>query len=268
MTSLLIAAAVVASQSVFVEAARAGTARYADQSVAIADGYRRIGRDFPAMGEHWIRISLVFDGKVDPSRPEVLNYGVIDGTPRLLGVGYAVPLLKGEIAPAGPAGRAAWHDHFRTIEDETVVPHHHHGGQPGSGPRLAMLHAWIWTPNSHGMFAADNWTLPYLRLGFVPHETAPSSVAKALALASGGRAYFEMAVDTALEGVAVDRKLIASAFDRAQVAVEGALRERRARTLADATAGKLAGIWTEMWAAIDAAAGSEAIHRVMHLPVR
>src|SRR5215203_2892336 len=115
---------VLTSPSRFVDCARAGTERYKDRTVAIRDGYRLIGRDFPAMGEHWIRIGLVFDGKFDASRPEVLNYVVIGGRPQLLGVGYAMPLLAGETAPEGPAGPHAWHDHFRTVDDETVLPHH------------------------------------------------------------------------------------------------------------------------------------------------
>ena len=97
-----------AEQSVprFVECARAATGKYRDESAAILDGYRRIGRDFPAMGEHWIRIGLVFDGKFDPARPEVLNYVTVAGKPRLIGVAYAVPLLPGREPPSPNASAA------------------------------------------------------------------------------------------------------------------------------------------------------------------
>src|SRR6266508_1122781 len=127
----------------FIESARVATAKYQDRSVAIAEGYRNIGSDFPAMGEHWIRIGLVFDSKFDPEYPEVLTYAVLSGKPQLLGVAYALPLLPGESAPDWPVGKEKWHDHFRTLEDETVLPHHHAAGHAGDAPRLTMLHAWI-----------------------------------------------------------------------------------------------------------------------------
>ena len=110
------------SVAAFIESARAATTKYQDRSVAIADGYRQIGTDFPAMGEHWINIGLLFDGKFDPAHPEVLTYVIVSGKPRLLGVAYVLPLLPGEFAPDWPASKEAWHDHFRTLEDETVQP--------------------------------------------------------------------------------------------------------------------------------------------------
>ena len=50
----------------FLDAARLATARYRDISRAIADGYRPIGPDTPAMGQHWIQLGLLIGGKVDP----------------------------------------------------------------------------------------------------------------------------------------------------------------------------------------------------------
>jgi hypothetical protein len=268
MTSWLVAAAVACSVPAFIESARAGTDKYRDQAAAILDGYRRIGRDFPAMGEHWIRINLVFDGTFDASRPEVLNYVLIDGKPRLLGVGYAVPLLVGESPPPGPAGANAWHDHFRTIEDETVLPHHHAGSALQDSPRLAMMHAWIWSPNPEGVFAADNWTIPYLRLGLTAADGTPSSVAKALSLVSGGRDYFEMSIDAASAMGVAERDRVKDAVDRAQAAVRAVLRNNRTAVLSDADVTMLAGIWTEMWTAVDGAVGADARQRLAHLPIR
>jgi hypothetical protein len=161
---------VLQSPTSFIECARAATARFQDREAAIREGYRKIGRDFPAMGEHWIRVALLFDGRFDATRPEVLNYIVVDGKPKLLGVGYALPLLAGERPPEGPAGVHAWHDHSRTIEEETVVPHHHTHGSAGNGARIAMMHAWIWSANPEGAFAADNWALPFIRLGLNPPD--------------------------------------------------------------------------------------------------
>jgi hypothetical protein len=268
MMSWLVAAAVACSVPAFIETARAGTDKYRDQAAAILDGYRRIGRDFPAMGEHWIRINLVFDGRFDASRPEVLNYILIDGKPTLLGVGYAVPLLAGESPPSGPAGADAWHDHFRTIEDETVLPHHHTGGAVQDAPRLAMMHAWIWSPNPEGMFAADNWTIPYLRLGLTPAGGTPSSVAKALSLAGGGRDYFEMSIAAASTMSTAEKDRVKDAVDRAQAAVLAVLRNNRAAVLSDTDLTTLADVWTEMWAAVDSAVGADARQRLAHLPIR
>jgi hypothetical protein len=174
------------SVAAFIETARAATTKYQDRSVAIAEGYRQIGGDFPAMGEHWINIGLLFDGKFDPAHPEVLTYAVVSGKPQLLGVAYVLPLLQGESAPDWPVSKEAWHDHFRTLEDETVRPQHHAAGHAGDAPRLTMLHAWIWLANPAGMFAADNWALPYLRLSINPPQVAPGTAAKALSLVSGG----------------------------------------------------------------------------------
>lgn len=268
MMTWLVAAAVACSVPAFIESARAGTDKYRDQAAAIRDGYRRIGRDFPAMGEHWIRINLVFDGTFDASRPEVLNYVLIDGKPTLLGVGYAVPLLAGESPPSGPAGADAWHDHFRTIEDETVLPHHHTAGAVQDAPRLAMMHAWIWSLNPEGMFAADNWTIPYLRLGLTPARGTPSSVAKALSLASGGRDYFEMSIGAASAIGAAEKHHVKDAVDRAQSAVRAVLRNNRTAVLSDTDVTTLAAIWTEMWNAVEDAVGADARQRLAHLPIR
>src|SRR5215207_5997704 len=87
---------VLTSVAAFVDCARTGTERYRDHASAIADGYRPVGSDFPAMGQHWIRITSLFDGRFDAAKPEVLNYVTVNGRPQLLGVGYAVPLLDGE----------------------------------------------------------------------------------------------------------------------------------------------------------------------------
>lgn len=260
--------AALSSVPQFVECARSGTARYRDREVAIRDGYRRIGRDFPAMGEHWIRVALVFDGKFDASRPEVLNYVEIDGEPRLFGVGYAVPLLSGETAPPGPAGLHAWHDHFRTIDDETLLPHHHTHGSANDGARLAMMHAWIWSGNPHGIFAADNWAIPFERRGLGVPAGFPEAAAKALSLASGGRDYVEASVEAAGADGGHERAAVKQALDRAVERVIVLLPPGRRTALDWSELGRLAGIWTEMWAAIDEAVPPRVRKSLASLAVR
>lgn len=256
------------STEAFIECARRGTERYRDQATAILDGYRRIGGDFPAMGEHWIRVGLVFDGRIDASRPEVLSYVSVNGRPQLLGVAYAVPLLGGEKPPDGPAGPDAWHDHSRTVEDETILPHHHTGGTAQDGARLAMMHAWIWSSNPEGTFAADNWAIPYIRLGLTPDSTASASVAKALSLAAGGRDYFELAIAAAARSGALEKQRVKTALDRAQAEARSIVRDIRGTALSEAQRERLAAMWSAMWEAIDDALGAEARHRVANLPIR
>ena len=254
---------VLRSAAAFVECARAGSERYRDRGNAIGDGYRAVGSDFPAMGEHWIRISSLFDGRFDASRPEVLNYVTIDGRPQLLGVGYAVPLLDGETPPEGPAGFSAWHDHTRSIADETVLPHHHAAATPTSGARLAMMHAWIWSANPEGTFAADNWALPFMRLGLAPAPHAPASAAKALSLASGGASYFVRSIEAATGRK--DSPEIGAAFERAEAKVRTVLGESGRSEILVVT---LADTWRELWVEIDRALSDADRERLAHLPIR
>ena len=257
----------VGNEEQFVACARAGTEKYRDRRVAILDGYRRIGRDFPAMGEHWIRVSLVFDGTFDAAKPELLNYIIIDGAPHLVGVAYAVPLLAGESPPTAPAGPGAWHEHSRSIDEETLLPRHMHG-ETSTGSRLSMLHAWIWSPNPDGMFAADNWAIPFLRVQVAPTADVTPAMGKALALATGGREYFEMVIDAGAGLSATDKKQSSSALDKAQREVEaivGDLKQHGGNGLATR---RLAQVWTQLWANIEAAVSNEARRRLALLPIR
>lgn len=257
----------LSSVPTFVECARAGTERYRDRAVAIRDGYRRIGRDFPAMGEHWIRISLVFDGKFDASRPEVLNYVDIGGKPQLLGVGYAVPLLSGEAAPDGPAGPHVWHDHFRTVDDETLLPRHHTHGSAKDGPRLAMMHAWIWSPNPEGLFAADNWAIPLLRLNLTPPAEFSIPAAKALSLLTGGREYVHASI-LAVTDVGEHRVSVRAALDEAVQQVTVLVRAHRDTELEPSAAARLTRIWAELWRTIDATVPAEIAQKLAALAIR
>jgi hypothetical protein len=241
----------------FVECARTAAEKYQDRSRAIADGYRPIGRDFPAMGEHWIRIGLLFDGIVAPERPEVLNYVVVNGNPKLVGLGFATPLLAGELAPEAPAGRNAWHDHTRTIEDETVHPHvdsahAHHETDPG--PRLAMLHTWLWAANPDGVFAADNWGLAFVRLGLAVPAAGAENAAKALSLLTGGDSFFEELFSAEARPTPRNRATVKAALAQARRRVEGVIGQRRSGELSAGELSALEIIWKEVLRAIDAPA--------------
>jgi hypothetical protein len=242
------------SGEAFAECARVAAEKYQDRSKAISDGYRPIGRDFPAMGEHWIRIGLVFDGVVDPTRPEVLNYVLVDGKPKLVGLGFAAPLLAGELAPEAPAGRGAWHDHSRTIEDETVLPHAdpaHANHGAGPGPRLAMLHTWLWAPNPDGVFATDNWGLAYVRLGLTVPAASTTESAKALSLLSGGVEFFAEQFAAQPRPGPRDRTKIDAALRDARLKVEALMRVHRGNELTPTELSSLASIWTDLERALN-----------------
>jgi hypothetical protein len=257
-----------ASEAAFIETARAATAKYQDRSIAIADGYRQIGSDFPAMGEHWINIGLLFDGKFDPADPEVLTYVVVSGTPRLLGVAYVLPLLEGESAPDWPVSKDKWHDHFRTLEEETALPEHHTSGHAGDEPRLTMLHAWIWLPNPAGMFAADNWAIPYFRLGIEPAKDAPETAGKALALASGGAEYYSASVHASVSLNSAESKKVGAAFARSRVAVEALLRGSSIAIPTPSELDSLSAVWIRLWKEIDSSVNPSARPPLQHVPVR
>ena len=128
-----------------------------------------------------------------------------------------------------------------------------------------MMHVWIWSPNPEGTFAADNWAIPFLRLGLrVPSEVRVSA-AKALSLASGGRGYFEHAI----ADVASEKEMarVRRAFDLAQAAVSRIASGLQGAVPPEQTAA-LERIWSEMWNAIDAALSADAQQRVNALPIR
>jgi hypothetical protein len=176
------------------DSTRRGTAQFADRRAAIRAGYRRVGMDFPSMGEHWINPSKLISGEFDPGSPAILTYALINGEPRLLGVVYAVALGPHERPPTVAGG--FWHEHNGSIDDESLLPEH--GGDEHSvvssndvaETRLAILHVWTVATNPAGIFVAENWALPFVRNGIEVPSPIPVSAARALALVSGGLEYY------------------------------------------------------------------------------
>jgi len=220
------------------------------------------------MGEHWIRIGLLFDGKFDPAHPEVLTYAVVSGKPQLLGVAYVLPLLPGESAPDWPVSKEKWHDHFRTLEDETALPQHHAPGHAGDAPRMTMLHAWIWLANPAGMFAADNWAIPYFRLGIKPAQDAHDTAAKALALVSGGTEYFSASIHAAVPLTSAERKKVDAVFARSRLTVEALLRGLSIATPTPSELENLSAVWAGLWKEIDSSVSAKARPSLQRVPIR
>src|SRR5438309_11932869 len=122
-----------ASVARFVAQARAATARFQDITVAIAENYVRVGPDFPAMGEHWVRGESVMRSESTPM-PAILTYATIDGRLALTGVVYTLVRLPGVELPDLPPS-AEWHDHVGTIDEESLLLGHTHLGGDSDGPR-------------------------------------------------------------------------------------------------------------------------------------
>jgi hypothetical protein len=179
----------------FAARVRAATERYRDQSAAVADGYRRIGPDFPTMGEHWLSAALAVHAEVDPLHPPILEYVTVAGKPVLAGVAYT-QLVRDALPQAPiPAPAVAWHFHQGSVDEESFVLSHAAGQVTignSAGPRIGVLHAWLWLDNPAGLFATDNWALPWRRMEMAPPEWigqgAPADLAAALA--AGGERYF------------------------------------------------------------------------------
>lgn len=251
------AAAAPATTQEFLATAHAATVRYQDLRVAIADGYRAVGPDFPGMGEHWVHPGLLVSGQLDAARPQILEYAVLEGRRALVGVAYAALVRDGEVPDAFPVARDAWHFHGGTVDEESFVLSHIGAGHDHpAGPRLAVLHAWVWLANPAGVFATDNWTLPYARVGFRAPPAAPIAAARALSLASGGDAYLDVLV-RALSRPDSDQ---AAALRTVVGAYRGKVEERlrpwaRGVELGGENVAGLAALWAELCAAFDTVAG-------------
>ena len=182
----------------FLARARVATEKYKDQRVAIADGYRAMGPEAPAMGQHWVQPSLLVAARVDVDHPPILEYVTVRGRPVLAGVGYALPLGAGEFPPDSPAARSAWHSHEGGLEEEGGRFEHEHIEADHERERVEVLHAWIWVENPAGPFAPVNWALPFVRAGLEP-GVALSASAKALSLDDGGVEFWAAGLRRALD---------------------------------------------------------------------
>lgn len=258
-----------AAVTAFVAAARAGTVRYRDRSEAVRAGYRKLGPDFPGMGEHWINLGRVFDEAFDPTTPSMLSYATIDGVPTLIGVVYARPLLAGEEPPDTPAGRGAWHDHALTVEEEALalahVPHAHGGVTTA---RISLLHAWVWLENPRGTFASDNWALPFARLGRTVVGPPSPAAAKAASLISGGDAHVSWVIDRLAKPDSVERVAIEAVMRAIQQRVLESLAPATGESVSPSEMQALEQAWRAMWAEIASAVGPETRERIGRIPGR
>jgi hypothetical protein len=230
-------------------AARKGTMRYRTIDSAIADGFKRVGVEFPAMGEHWVNLPRVLENRFDPARPSVLTYITENGRRRLAGVAYTALLAPGEQPPNSAAAPSYWHEHNGSVAEESLPLHHAAGMATDAGagaPRLSILHAWIWLANPAGPFVTDNWTLPLARLGVDPSHRAlnpPPEAIRGVSLATDSAGYYEQTIETSLMPNDAEMKLIRGIVERHRAGARAEL--HKDPTLQDAS--RIAAAWTSLW---------------------
>lgn len=240
-----------------VREARRGTERYLDAGNAIADGFKRVGVEFPAMGEHWVSLSRVMENRFDAARPSVLTYSIVNGKRRLVGVGYTALLADGEHPPRTPAALKDWHEHNGTVIDESLPGHHGAAGMlpaeaaTSGSTRLAILHAWVWEPNPAGLFVTDNWRLPQVRAG-ESSARLPRDAVRGLALAGDNSSYYEQTLTAALDLSDADARPILERIAAARRAARAAVRGGKLDEAA------LAASWSGLWSSLETVLPSRA----------
>lgn len=240
------------TEDAFLARARAAAARHQDLSSAVAAGYRRLGPDFPGMGEHWVHPGRIVSRSVNPDEPPVLTYVRIDGSPVLTGVAYAVPLGPSEAPPATPFGPGIWHDHSDTLDEEVLLldSPSTHGHTGGDGPRLAMFHVWLWPENPAGALAQNNWSLPFARARIPAPKVLDPAAARAVSLADSGEDYYRDLILRASGADGPDREVVAGAVAGASRRVEAILEGEAAPD--DAALRSLADVWRGLWSGLSA----------------
>jgi hypothetical protein len=132
-----------------------------------------------------------------------------------------------------------------------------------------MLHAWVWLPNPEGVFAADNWAIPFLRLGLEAPAQGGASAGKALALLSGADSYILRMVRTAVASpVPNERAGLRSVIDRVRGQVASVLAQRSGAELPPGGIETLERLWEDLWQGIDGVLPAEARARVQSLAMR
>ncbi len=132
-----------------IEVVRASTDRFHDVAVAEAEGYSLLfgcvsGPDYGAMGLHYVNLSLVGDGNVDPTRPEIVIYEPQpDGRLKLVGADFLV-------------FAESWHaTHADTPQLMGQLMHLFESPNRFGLPAFYTLHVWAWKSNPNGAFV--NW---------------------------------------------------------------------------------------------------------------
>jgi len=133
-----------------VRAVREATARFQDVRAAENAGYRLefgcvSGDDFGAMGLHYVNDTLVGNGIIDVSRPQIVLYEAQpDGSVKLTGADYLVIASSWDAAHPG-------------VAPQLMGQIFHYFASPNRFglPEFYTLHVWAWKDNPDGAFV--NW---------------------------------------------------------------------------------------------------------------
>lgn len=132
-----------------VRAVRDSTRRFRNVDQAKAEGYLLMfgcvsGPDDGAMGLHYVNLSLVGDGVLDPARPEIVIYEPTpNGGRRLIGADFLV------FAETWHASNTATPQIMGQLMHLIESPNRY------GLPAFYTLHVWAWKPNPTGAFV--NW---------------------------------------------------------------------------------------------------------------
>ena len=137
-------------QATLVKVVREATARFQSVKEAENEGYRLefgcvSGDDFGAMGLHYVNDTLVGNGIVDATRPQIILYEALpNGGRKLTGADYLV------IADA-------WDAKHPGTPPELMGQIFHYFAAPNRFglPAFYTLHVWAWKDNPKGAFV--NW---------------------------------------------------------------------------------------------------------------
>jgi hypothetical protein len=202
--------------------AKQASARFADRRVAVEEGYRRLGADFPGMGEHWLKVQTLLQPKFDAAHPAILTYADVRGQPTLLGVGYAL-VTHGDSAPRGaPGWPERWHEHSGLLSEETAAGPTSRPSGP-STTHVFVMHVWTSLVNPDGQLAADNWALPFLRAGVPVPADVDAPAGHALSLAVGGDGFLRDALTDVGMRTSANAALVDSLIAVARTRVAGNL---------------------------------------------
>ena len=169
-------------------AVRAAVTRYEDIELAKADGYARVGHDFPGMGEHWVNLRIASADRFDPSRPQILLYTHAGNRRSIVGAAFTAIVDAGERMPGPAFLQSAWHEHSGTLDNELLaVDHTRH--TTSDSTRVFVLHVWTHGAAPAREFDVENWQLPFRRAGLRSPHASDVVVGRAISLLTS-RAYY------------------------------------------------------------------------------
>ena len=132
-----------------VQAVREATERFRDPAFAQAEGYAPLfgcvsGPDRGAMGQHFVKFSLVGDGVLDAAHPELVIYETLpSGQLQLTGVEFLVFKDQWDAAHGEPPQLMGQLFHLNEAPNRYRLP------------SFYSLHVWAWKENPFGAFV--NW---------------------------------------------------------------------------------------------------------------